>query len=103
MTDYQLNSADVEVEMASAGFLVMSDAYYPGWEAQLDGQAVPVYQANGVMRGVFVPAGAHRIRFQFNPRWLPVAGILAALSLLIIGGLAAYQVWRSWQARRLRL
>jgi len=36
-------------------------------EVQLDGQPVPLYQTNGVMRGVFVPSGAHHVRFQFNP------------------------------------
>jgi hypothetical protein len=102
VTDYRLNSVDVEVETPAAGLLVMSDAYYPGWEAQLDGQPVPLYQTNGVMRGVFVPSGAHHVRFQFNPPLLRVGGILAALSLLAIGGILAVQMWRNRKARRPR-
>jgi hypothetical protein len=102
VADYRLNSVDVDVETAAAGLLVLSDAYYPGWEAQLDGQPSPIYKTNGVMRGVFVPAGTHHIRFQFDPPLLKVGGVLAAFSLLIIGSIIAYQMWLDGKARRLR-
>ena len=100
VTGYQLNSVDVEIDIAAAGLLVMSDAYYPGWEAQLDGQPTTIYPTNGVMRGVFIPAGTHYLRFQFDPPLLKAGGILAALSLLTICGIIAAQVWRSRKARR---
>jgi hypothetical protein len=99
VTDYRLNSVDVAIETAAAGLLVLSDAYYPGWEAQLDGQPAPIYKTNSVMRGVFVPAGAHHIRFQYDPPLLKVGVMLAVLSLLIIGGVVAYQVRRSGKTR----
>ena len=95
ITAYQFNSVNLEVETPAAGLLVMSDAYYPGWQAQLDGQLVPIYKTNAVMRGVFVPTGVHHIRFQFDPPILHVAEVLAALSILLAVAFMGRQVWRN--------
>jgi hypothetical protein len=48
--------------------LTFIDAYYPGWNAYLDGQPVPIYRANDAFKAVLVPPGTHRIRFVFVPR-----------------------------------
>ena len=69
------------------GFLVLSDAYYPGWTATVDGEPTPVYPANHLLRGVYVPAGDHTVVFRFAPDswrhgvWVSVAGLLAALGV----------------------
>ncbi len=48
-------------------FLVLSEVFYPrGWKALLDGSPVRVYPVNGVVRGVRVPAGEHRIVFSYD-------------------------------------
>jgi hypothetical protein len=88
------SSDEIVVDTASAGegLLVVTDAYYPGWEATLDGEAVRVYQVNGYFRGVFVPAGSHRVRFEFRPRsyligrWISLGTLLlwVSLSLLLV-------------------
>ncbi|WP_374688693.1 hypothetical protein [Promineifilum sp.] len=68
------------------GLVVLTDAFYPGWVATLDGAPVVIYQADGLFRGVFAPAGEHEIEFHFRPRGVRVG---AALSL---GGLAVAAV-----------
>ncbi len=78
-------SADeIELETSSAGpaFLATSEIWYPGWGAEVDGVSTPVRIVNGAFRGLELPAGTHRVRFQFSPRivWAGAAiGLLAAL------------------------
>lgn len=73
----------------AVGLVVLADAYYPGWKAAVDQEPVPVYQVDGLFRGVMVPAGEHQITFFFTSRPLQVgwkvtlAGV-AFLALLII-------------------
>jgi len=57
---------EIDVAAARAGMLVLSDAYYPAWNAYVDGRRVPVYVANHAFRAVAVPAGSHRVTFRFE-------------------------------------
>jgi hypothetical protein len=83
---YELHRVHVEVETDVPGYLVLSDAYYPGWQAKLDGQPTPLYRANFAFRAVRVPAGKHLVSFEFRPRiWLIGLGLsgLTAVGLVI--------------------
>ena len=79
---YGYHDVTVEVETAVAGMLLLSDAYYPGWQATLNGEVVTIERVNGVMRGVFVPPGKHEVQFRFRPVVLQQAFFLAGFSLL---------------------
>ena len=75
------NEVLVSVTTQSPGYLVLTDTYYPGWHAYLDGQQVPLYRANYLFKSIFVPPGAHQERFVFAPVSFSVGEILLALSL----------------------
>jgi hypothetical protein len=77
----------VEVEAATAGYLVLLDTFYPGWVATVDGQATPIYPANVIGRAIFIPAGQHIVLFKYQPLSFRVALWLSAATLLILGGL----------------
>jgi hypothetical protein len=83
ITRYESQEVDMTTDSPAAGFLVLSDAHYPGWVASLDGQPTPLYRVNGTMRGVFVPAGTHQVEFRFRPTLLPLALIIAGISLIV--------------------
>lgn len=53
------------VNTSHSGFLVYADTYHPGWKAFLDGDPVPVYEANLAFKAVYVPKGQHLVRFRF--------------------------------------
>jgi hypothetical protein len=55
----------VDVSTANGGFLVLSEAQYPGWRARIDGRVVPVQRADVMFQGVAVPAGRHTVVFEF--------------------------------------
>ena len=59
----------------AAGWLVLGDLDFPGWQADVDGRPVPIHRANGMFRAVCVPAGEHTVAFTFHP-WGMVAAAL---------------------------
>jgi uncharacterized membrane protein YfhO len=67
VTETSLNEVNVHAALAQPGFVVLADAYYPGWQATIDGQPAPLYRANSVTRAVYVPAGEHVIHYRFRP------------------------------------
>lgn len=71
------------------GFLVLSDTWYPGWRAYIDGGRVPVYRVNVSLRAIVLPPGHHTVVFRFVPISLYFG---AAISLLAL--LALVVVWR---------
>ena len=64
---YTPNRAAFFVETSEHALLVLSDLMYPGWRAYVDGEITPIYETNGLFRGVVVPAGSHRVEMRFNP------------------------------------
>ncbi len=78
--------------------LVVSENYYPGWRAAIDGAEVPIGRAQHTMIGVALPAGATQIDLEFSQRSYERGRVVTlvglTLSLLLIGyGLAAER-WR---------
>jgi hypothetical protein len=66
------------------GFLVLLDCYYPGWEAYVDDKPAKIYAADYIFRAVRVPAGAHSVKFVYNPISLRV-GFGISISILFCG------------------
>jgi Bacterial membrane protein YfhO len=79
---------EVRTKSTRAGFLVTSDAYYPGWRASIDGRDVPLYRADYAIRGVMVPAGEHTVRFDYRPHSFYLGAGISLLSLLLLSALA---------------
>lgn len=91
IVQYEPERVVVETNNTSAGWLVLTDAWYPGWRAQVDGQPVDLMRADVLFRAAPVPAGRHRVEFIYNPTsfWIGV-GISAAT---LIGCLAILWLW----------
>jgi hypothetical protein len=58
---------EIQAQSAAAGYLVLLDTFYPGWVATIDGQETSIYRANYLARAIFLPAGEHRVRFEYRP------------------------------------
>lgn len=70
------------------GFLVLADQYFPGWTALVDGQRAPIYQTNGLLRGIVVPEGKHTVEFRYRPWKVYIAGMIGIVALaaaLLVG------------------
>jgi hypothetical protein len=76
----------VIAEMETAGLVVLSDLWYPGWLAYRNGESVPIWRVNHAIRGISVPAGKSTIVFRYEPEsfaWgvrLMLAGLAGAVA-----------------------
>lgn len=86
------NEVDLQVQTSQPGYLVLSDTYYPGWRAFVDGQEVKVLRANHAFRAVFLPTGAHEVQFKFRPLAVFVGLVITLCSMLLlsIGAIIKY-------------
>jgi hypothetical protein len=85
---YGLNSVEIDVNTPAEGYLFLSDPFYPGWQARVDGEPAPILRADYAFRAVAVPAGSHRVTIEFRPgSWYAGLGISGAtvLVLLVLG------------------
>jgi hypothetical protein len=81
-------AVDLSVRAPRPGLLVLDDLDYPGWSASVDGRDAPIHSANGAFRAIAVPAGAHTVRFSYEPASVLVGAIISAIAwlALIIAG-----------------
>lgn len=75
---------NIEAELDQPGFLVLSDLYYSGWEATVDGQPTAIYQANACVRAVRLDEGRHHVEFRFRPQSLRNGALISGLSVLAL-------------------
>jgi hypothetical protein len=83
-----LGSGNVVVDTERNGFLVLSHSWESGWHATVDGHATPVLRTNGLVLGVYVPAGRHTVHLHFTPPGLHEGAWLAFAALLLLFAIA---------------
>ena len=89
----------VRAQASAPGYLVLADAYDPGWIATVDGQPAEVRRANVAFRAVAVPAGIHEVELRYAPKAVRVGLLASGLSsALVLVALGAAR-WMRWPAR----
>lgn len=78
----------VEVSAERDAVLVLADAYYPGWAAEVNGAPTEVFPVNHAFRGVTVPAGVHTVEFRYAPSSFR-AGLAVSIASMLCGLAAA--------------
>jgi len=66
ITAYEDTHITLEVTASTSGFLILTDAYYPGWKASIDGENAPIYRANVLFRAVPIEAGEHTVILEYD-------------------------------------
>ena len=80
----------IEVEASRAAYLVLADAWDPGWRVWVDDRPAEVLRANVAFRAVEIPAGRHVVDMTYRPRAailglvVSLASGLLALSVLVL-------------------
>jgi hypothetical protein len=75
----------VTAALGCRGLLVISDAFYPGWRADVDGQPEPILEVFGALRGVIVGQGKHRIEMRYEPSSVYFGACVSVLGMIVFG------------------
>jgi len=82
ITHYSDNKVELTTRMDNPGLLVLSDTYYPGWKAYVDGKQVPIYPTDVALRSIFLEQGEHDVEFVYSPGSFKAGVLISGLSLL---------------------
>jgi hypothetical protein len=82
MTRDEPETVVLEIDSPDNGFVILSETYRPGWQAEVDGRKQPVLRAQSAFRAVAVPAGPHRVVLSYRPASLLAGAFLSLLALL---------------------
>jgi Bacterial membrane protein YfhO len=84
ITLYEPNRIEMETSREDEGYLVLSEVFYDGWRAYLDGKEQPVIRTNYMLRGIHVPPGDHKIQFVYRPQSLRNGALLSLSGLVLL-------------------
>jgi hypothetical protein len=87
ITHYAGETVEIATRSPAAGVLILADQAFPGWTATVDGTTTPIYTADHALRGVYVPAGSHAVRFAYAPLSFWLGAVLTGLAVLLSGAL----------------
>lgn len=93
---YEPNRLVIETSAPTATVLVLSEIFYPGWEATVDGQHTNINVANYLLRAVPLLAGNHRVEMRYTAPAVRSGAFISIGTLCLIGGLLIY----SWRRRK---
>jgi Dolichyl-phosphate-mannose-protein mannosyltransferase/Bacterial membrane protein YfhO len=81
---YEPRRIELRTRNPQPGFLVLSEIYYRGWDAWIDGRRAPVERVNYLLRGLAVPAGDHHIEFVFSAHSFRAGAVLSLFGVLLL-------------------
>jgi hypothetical protein len=91
ITGYSATRLTLETDASMPTVLVVSEIFYPGWKATVDGQPAEILLTDYLLRGVALAAGRHKIEMVYIPTTAGAGAIVSGCSLLLLVGLFVYQ------------
>jgi hypothetical protein len=80
-----------DVDAPRGGFLVLAEAWFPGWRVEVDGREAPLLRADHLFQGVRLEPGRHQVRFVYRSRLVTLGLLLAAGAMLVPCAIALVQ------------
>ncbi len=86
--EYNQNEIVLAAHADRAGYLVLSEVWFPGWLATVNGEPAPVLRANYAFRALPVPAGELQVRLWYAPESWRRGIALFGVGILLLAGLS---------------
>ncbi len=94
---YESEYIELQVKTEAKGYLVLADTWYPGWVAEVDGQATPIHRGDYIFRAVPLAAGDHRVIFKYQPTSFYGGAAISLISAFVLCGIT---FWKGLRVRR---
>lgn len=93
---YEANRLDLTAHAEGRALLVLSETYYPGWNASVNGHPAEIYEVDGVLRGILVERGDNQVRLRYRPGSVLVGAVLTISAFFTTLVFALF----SWKTRQ---
>lgn len=80
---YSSHRIELQTNCSVPTVLVLSQPYYPGWKAFIDGLKKDVFRVNYALTGLKIPKGLHHVIFLFSPLSLKIGSAVSFLTLVV--------------------
>ncbi|MGC9333919.1 MAG: YfhO family protein, partial [Anaerolineae bacterium] len=87
---YTAEEIRICAHLSSPGYLLLTDAYYPGWQAHVNGQPVSILRADLYFRAIPLDAGLHEVSLDYHPQslrsgtWIALVALAAWISAALL-------------------
>ena len=88
MTNYYPGDIELNVKLMRPARLFLSEAYYPGWRAEVDGNSAEIRRTAFFFSAIKVGPGEHKVKFVYDPASLKIGAGISLISIMILLGLA---------------
>ncbi len=101
IAEYRANRVRIDADSPAGGRLILTDLAYPGWQVTVDGQPAASVIVELMYRGVDLPAGPHRVEWNYRPASIYWGGGISLLCLLLVLSVAHVRFWHPhWFVRK---
>jgi len=83
-----------DVYSPADSFMVVSEVWYPGWKAYVDGREKRIYRTDYLLRGLTVPAGEHKVVMEFKPGIFRLGEAVSLLTLIFFAAVLGWPVYK---------
>lgn len=91
---YEEDEFVLKASLQRSGYLFLSEVYFPGWKAFVDGQSTKIYRANYLFRSICLDEGNHTVRFVYSPLSLEIGASITVLTLIILIGILIRHIYK---------
>ena len=81
---YENSAVTIATAANSESLLVLTDSFYPGWKAYVDGIDTAILRANHFYRAVRIPRGEHEVVFRYEPQSFRIGAMISLATLLLM-------------------
>lgn len=83
LISYKPNEVVLNATTDTDAFLYVSDTWYPGWRAYIDGRKTEIFRANLTFRAIKLPKGTHEVVFKYRPMSFYIGALLTLFGVLL--------------------
>jgi hypothetical protein len=73
---------EIRTQSARDGYLVLSEIFYPGWKATIDGEPVQLERADHLITALPLPSGTHTVMYEYDPLSFKIGAAGSAITWL---------------------
>jgi hypothetical protein len=94
VTEWTENTITLSIDANRDAILILAEAYYPGWDATVNGETADIFPVFSILRGVRVPAGESIVQFSYDPMSFRIGLTISAVALVVSAVYAGRRIRR---------